>query len=221
MEKYNSNLDKIPNFVKSVLGNERINAELLSAEGNRQYGIVMNEGAIASIGTGFLENPTLEIKASKSTIKSILQADNQLNQLEYALDNDEITYDAIGLKTEAKTFLADLAVDVLGQKSESTQQESEPKLENPAVIERLPAWIWLLLPFALLVLVIGSVVSLRSLHKKKHISPQNQQLKSYIYSTLKTGYPKEHLYYYLLQKGWPKNVLDQTFQDIYNEQMKR
>jgi hypothetical protein len=95
------------------------------------------------------------------------------------------------------------------------------KYENPAAIEESPTWIRLLLLFAILMLVGGVIFSLKSMHKKGHVIPQNQQLKFYIYSTLKTGYPKEHLYYYLLQKGWSKDVLDQTFQDIYQDSLQK
>ena len=50
--------------------------------------------------------------------------------------------------------------------------------------------------------------------EEKQQDPRTAQLKEYIINSLNTGYPKETLYTYLTQQGWPQETLNGVFQEI-------
>lgn len=115
MEEYNKNIEYVPGFIKTIFGNERINLEVSLENGSkREYGILTEKGTIISVEKQYLEDPTLNAKISEATINKLLQAEDQVGALKEALDNKEIGYEAVKVKTKVKTFFARIALKVFG-----------------------------------------------------------------------------------------------------------
>jgi hypothetical protein len=94
-DNYNDNIDKVPGFVKRILGSERINALVLLENGDQlNISLVTKKAAIESLDYGMLENPTLIIRTTEKTIMDIIAADNPGKRFKEALNNKEITYEA-------------------------------------------------------------------------------------------------------------------------------
>ncbi len=109
------------------------------------------------------------------------------------------------------------------RKQEETVQPQTPATSpyqaEPSMIASGSLMIWVILPVIIIVLA-GGIFAALKLHKPKTpaVNPQIQQLQNYIMATLQTGYPSDQLYYYLLQQGWSKSILDHVFQNIYKRQ---
>ncbi|MBW2992759.1 hypothetical protein KY345_06090 [Candidatus Woesearchaeota archaeon] len=112
MNEYNSNIDNVPSFVKAIFGDERINAEIELAEGSRRYGIVTEKGIIMNVTEGYIEEHTLEVYTTEETVNKIIEAEDQVEALREALDNKEIEYKAVKVKTKIKTFFAKIALGI-------------------------------------------------------------------------------------------------------------
>ena len=106
----------------------------------------------------------------------------------------------------------------------STVDMRDKKVDTPSVSES-PAesslldfdlLTWVLLPIVIVVLVIF-VVLLKGgvLVKKPVVNPQIVQLQGYVVNTVRMGYNPNQVYSHLLQQGWPKDIVDHVFQNIY------
>jgi hypothetical protein len=86
--------------------------------------------------------------------------------------------------------------------------------ENPSSSFDLITWVGL--PLIIVVLVIF-VVLLKGgvLVKKPVVNPQIVQLQGYVVNTVRMGYNPNQVYSHLLQQGWPKDIVDHVFQNIY------
>lgn len=113
MEEYNKNIEHVPGFVKSIFGHERINLEVgLENSSKREFGVVTEKGIVISVEKEYLEDATLKVKINDTVINKIIQAEDQVKELQDALDKKEIEYKAVRLKTKAKTFLARVALKI-------------------------------------------------------------------------------------------------------------
>ena len=97
-DSYNSNLDKIPGFVKTILGSERINVVVhLDDDSLLKFQAITKDGSITTLDYGELENATIIVSTSEKVINTIQASSNPVNALELALDNNDI-------KVEPQTF---------------------------------------------------------------------------------------------------------------------
>lgn len=102
-EDYNSNLEEVPKFIKSLIGTERINAYITLDNGTDiAIKATTEEGLVKQLAYGELDDPTLVARTSEETVAEILNAEDSLQRLEEALDNKEITYEATSLKKKIK-----------------------------------------------------------------------------------------------------------------------
>jgi hypothetical protein len=102
-DTYNTNIEKVPGFVKTMFGNERINAALMMENGSiESFGIITKKGKIDSIQKGYLDNPSLYVKTNESVVNGFLASENQLEYLRNALDTKAIQFEAVKAKTKLK-----------------------------------------------------------------------------------------------------------------------
>jgi len=112
-DQYNSNIENVPGFVKKIFGDERVNAELELANGTTvEYYMITEKGVITSLEKGLLDDPTLNVKTKEEVITRILQSENQVQELQKAIDEKEISIEAVGVGMKLKMFFIKLAVKV-------------------------------------------------------------------------------------------------------------
>ncbi|MFH0978812.1 MAG: hypothetical protein V1837_05925 [Candidatus Woesearchaeota archaeon] len=103
MEGYNSNIDNVPGFVKSIIGTERINCHISLDDGSTlNVMATSSKGKLESLDFGELENATMIVKTSEATISKITSADNPITELKKALSDKEITYEPQGFMKKVK-----------------------------------------------------------------------------------------------------------------------
>ena len=59
-----------------------------------------------------MQDPTMQLEISESTIKRISESENAVDELENALDNEEIKYETVRLKSTVKMAIVEAAVQV-------------------------------------------------------------------------------------------------------------
>ena len=90
----NENADKIPNFIKTVFGNENINIKLTTNEGTVVDLWVKTQNAkIVSLDYGELDNPTIIVYTSEDTLNRIAKSEKPTDELLYAMNSGEIRYE--------------------------------------------------------------------------------------------------------------------------------
>lgn len=108
---YNENLDNIPGFVKTIIGNERINVNIQMNDGKQVIlGAVTKNAALEELKVGQISDPTLNIYLTESAIQKIGESSNPVDTLEEAIKNDEITYKAVGIFKKMKFGVVSTAV---------------------------------------------------------------------------------------------------------------
>jgi hypothetical protein len=112
-ETYNNNLDKIPGFVKRLIGTERINCYVTMNDGTEmKIGAVTKDSAIQELTDKEIGNATLKIYTSEKTILDISSSEKPANMLQEKLRNGEIRYEAIKFTSKAKLGFARFFMNV-------------------------------------------------------------------------------------------------------------
>lgn len=108
-DSYNENIGKVPGFIKTMFGNERINAALTLENGSiESFGIITKKGKVVSIQKGFIDNPSLFVKTDETTINRFLESSNQVAYIRNALNTKAIDFQANNIKTKVKLTAATL-----------------------------------------------------------------------------------------------------------------
>lgn len=102
-QEYNSNLASVPWIIKTIVGSERINFHLTTASEQIIFGGVMKKARIIELKVDKIENPTLNIYTTDTTIKKIINKELTLQQ---ALDNKEIRLESQRIRTSIKLWFA-------------------------------------------------------------------------------------------------------------------
>ena len=106
-DKYNENIDDVPGFVKTIVGDQKIN---LHYE-NFTYGLETEDMKVENV-TAPHDNSSLEIWVEKEDIEEIAEANNSKKKLKQKLDNDEIRYEEKGIINKVKFGIAETALDI-------------------------------------------------------------------------------------------------------------
>lgn len=104
---YNQNLDKVPKFVRTVFGNEKILLEIDMLDGNtNSMSLQTEKGRIKTLTKEKLSEYTLKIRTSEKTINEIMVSEDQVTRFKQAIDNKEITYEALRMRTSVKVGMS-------------------------------------------------------------------------------------------------------------------
>ncbi len=100
--------------IASLFGNEKINVYLSTSTKDEQViGIITEDKKVKALNLGAVKEPSLEVFTDEKTVAKILVSKNPLAQLQKALGEKKITYNAVGFFHKMKFSIIDLFVDVL------------------------------------------------------------------------------------------------------------
>jgi hypothetical protein len=111
---YNNNIERVPSFVKTIFGNERLNVTVTRDNGNLDHVSIETEnGLITTITRGSFDAYTMDMRVSEKTINDIAGSNDQASQLKQALDNGEITYTPRTVASTVKTGMAKIFLTIM------------------------------------------------------------------------------------------------------------
>ncbi|MBD3248841.1 hypothetical protein GF336_02235 [Candidatus Woesearchaeota archaeon] len=96
---------EMPTAFKYIFGNERINVNI----DELKFKVVTEDGKMTSFDKGHLEDPTINVYASKRAVNNIMNSDDKMKAVQYALDNNEITYEGTSFMKSTKLFFMGMA----------------------------------------------------------------------------------------------------------------
>jgi hypothetical protein len=111
VNEYNQNYKGIPNFVKTLFGNEKINVIIkMNDNSEKQFNLITKDGKIANYSQGLMKSPSLKVETSEKTIDLIAQSKDPANALSEAIRNKNIIIEPTGIVSgvkvqSAKTFV--------------------------------------------------------------------------------------------------------------------
>jgi hypothetical protein len=103
-EVANSNTDKIPDFVETLVGNQNINIHL--EDTNQTVSIQTTGTAVAEASFDSWNNPTLVVWTEEATVQELMNSTTPRTDLEQALESGDISYEVNGLVNQLKFFFA-------------------------------------------------------------------------------------------------------------------
>jgi hypothetical protein len=112
---YNQNVDEIP-FVKSLIGEERINCEIyLDDETMLTIGIKTDEDAkVISLEKGEISDPTVKAYTTENTVCNIMNSKDPVSAFQDALNSGKIKFEGVGLGNKIKLRTMDIAIKLYG-----------------------------------------------------------------------------------------------------------
>ena len=103
IDSYNRNIDRAPEILKTILGDERINLEVSRDNGSTfRVGLDMKMARINKTIEGGWEKPTITINTSEETINNIRLSKEPIVAFEKERDAGRITFQANDLIARAK-----------------------------------------------------------------------------------------------------------------------
>jgi plastocyanin len=103
----------LPNFARTLFGNQRINLHLELEDGDNEiHGLVTQNGVITEFTDSEVSNPTLNVYSTQSVITRILTSDDAGSDFSNALDNGEISYEAIGFVNRVRFGFASVFLNI-------------------------------------------------------------------------------------------------------------
>ena len=103
---FNNKLDQIPGFIKTIIGNERINI-YINNENNINLHAILIDKEIQEIGKDHLDDPTLNIYVNSEILSSLITGELDIGE---AINNKDITYQGVTFWNKIKYGLVNLFV---------------------------------------------------------------------------------------------------------------
>lgn len=111
-DKYNSQIDEAPGFLKSLVGSQKINLHIDSSVNgtaeNMTFGLETSDAVLSSVDEGGFQNPTLEVWIDDKDVQEVSASDNPLNTTSRLLEEGKIRYKSHGILNSIKMSLASL-----------------------------------------------------------------------------------------------------------------
>jgi hypothetical protein len=102
-DAYNSKIDKAPEVLKGLLGNERIKLEVIRNDGSVfRVGFEVEKARINKTVDGGLNDPTIVITTTESAIDSIRMSDDPIAAFQKERDLGQVKVQGTNLLTSAK-----------------------------------------------------------------------------------------------------------------------
>jgi hypothetical protein len=112
--KYNSNLDKAPAPLKSLIGNERVEFEIGLNNGSQyKLGLETNNGQVIRTVKGVIENPSIEIQTRENVIQSVSSSSDPIAAFKQAKEAGNITITGTNFLSNLKVNAALASMDLL------------------------------------------------------------------------------------------------------------
>lgn len=111
-DRYNSQLEEAPGFLKALVGNQRINLHVESPENetldDSTFGINMSQAVLSGVQDGGFDNPTLEVWVEDQDITTVADSRNPLNMTSNLMKEDKIRYRSHGIINSIRMAFAAL-----------------------------------------------------------------------------------------------------------------
>lgn len=95
---YNKNLSYVPDIVKTLLKDERLNIYV----DNQVVGVVAKDGAVAEFIDEKLSKPTVNVYTSQKIIQDIKESSDPINAAKIAWKSEEITLQGVTFRSKIK-----------------------------------------------------------------------------------------------------------------------
>jgi|ETN02SMinimDraft_4_1059925.scaffolds.fasta_scaffold31999_4 hypothetical protein len=116
-DTYNANFDKVPSWVKPIVGSEKINVLIVMNDNSLIHiGLILNSGKIVAMRQGRLKDSTINLYLKESQIKKILDLQGsaaRINRIKQLYDDDLISYEPVSFRAKAKLDTVGFALRVL------------------------------------------------------------------------------------------------------------
>ncbi|MFC2174810.1 hypothetical protein ACFLQ2_02975 [archaeon] len=125
---YNSNIDLLPQFVKSVIGNENLHIYYTTSDGStHEYAAITKDAMITEAANWVDANgdgnhdpwavkgmsPSMELRVTEATLLQIASSSDPLKALQKAWGKD-IKFKGLGIIPGVKTFFMDISMAIAG-----------------------------------------------------------------------------------------------------------
>lgn len=104
--EYNSQTEKVPDFLGNVVGGETINVEINRSGNMETLGVKMEGIRIEEIKNSSYADNTMRVQTDSKTIKTVISSDKPFEQVEKELEQNDINYSSktLGGKIKLKIF---------------------------------------------------------------------------------------------------------------------
>ncbi len=111
---YNSNTDMVPDLVRSLVGDERVNVHVESPGETYTIGLVMDGVKVDEVVEDGLANETVEIRTDKDTVHRIMDSDEPAAATVEAFNSGDIEYTVEGFGNQLKFGILSALMNVFG-----------------------------------------------------------------------------------------------------------
>lgn len=113
-ETANQHTDELPDFVKDLVGDQDINVYIdRNQSESHNISLQMNNTKVEEIQNQSLQQPDLEVWTSNDVMENISESEQPVQQMQTAIDNEEIRYEANDTWTKVKIFFAETFMNLL------------------------------------------------------------------------------------------------------------
>lgn len=111
--EYNNNIEGVPKSVKSLIGNEVVEVNVISENESRRIILFMKNAMIDSYSFEDSEEVTLVVNANEDAVNRILGSNERVTELKQALKDKEVTYKSRGFFKKLKFGFARFALNFI------------------------------------------------------------------------------------------------------------
>jgi hypothetical protein len=116
IDEYNANVDAVPSYLVTLLGDETIKLVIVDDEGDEVYIKAITEDAVITTFEEVDEDEdfgaTMVVGANDFSIRSVLRASDPLSRFIAAKDNGEIVVEPVTVTSTVKYTVASVVMDV-------------------------------------------------------------------------------------------------------------
>jgi len=114
IDRYNTNVDNAPVLLRSLLGDERVDVDLLLVNGTLfEVGFETEGGRIARTVVGGFENPSIVAETRVDVIDRILKADDPIAEFQRSREAGDVVIEGMTWTAKLKLAAALSSMDVL------------------------------------------------------------------------------------------------------------
>jgi hypothetical protein len=103
INSYNSKIDNAPDILKRLVGNEKINIDVIRNDGSVfRVGFVMENARINQTVEGGLSDPSIILTTTENAVNTIRSSDNPIDTFQKQEDLGQVRIEGDNLRTKAK-----------------------------------------------------------------------------------------------------------------------
>ena len=111
--EYNNNIEGVPKSIKSLIGNEVVEVNVISENESRRIILFMKNAMIDFYSFEDSEEVTLVVNANEDAVNRILGSNERVAELKQALKDKEVTYKSRGFFKKLKFGFARFALNFI------------------------------------------------------------------------------------------------------------